>query len=91
MAKKTTRKTTSTKRTTSREHSKQNLWNNFRRSTGGKLVFYVIVATIVILLNILVSANDLSKFLLILGVELLLAFVVILLVLAWQQQNLDRE
>lgn len=63
----------------------------FLRSTGGKLLLAALLAVIVILLNVLLSRNQLSGFFLITGIELLVAFAAILLVLAWQQRDVDRK
>jgi hypothetical protein len=62
----------------------------FMGSRGGKFLVFSLITVLIILLNILFSRNRLDVFLIILGVELLVAFAVILLRLIAQQADLDR-
>lgn len=73
----------------SKRRSGRPLWDAFARSRGGKLFFAALGTLIVVLLDILISRNQFDLFFLLLGIELLIAFAVILLILAWQQNDVD--
>lgn len=74
----------------SKHKGQRSLWQAFAASMGGRLFFALLGGTLVVLFDILVSGNQFSTFFLWLGAELLIAFVVILLILAWQQRDVDR-
>lgn len=79
-----------TKRSASTRKQTKTRQSTFWRSGLGKFVLMVLVAIAILLFDILISGNHLPSFLLILGVELIIAFICILLFLAWQQRNLDQ-
>lgn len=99
-----TRKTTTTNRSSSKTRrntkprvtdghktsSGKAMFRMFMGSRGGEFLVFSLITVLIILLNILFSRNRLDVFLIILGVELLVAFAVILLRLIAQQADLDR-
>ncbi len=55
----------------------------------GKSIKLIVAVLIVFLLNLLISRNNYSTYYLLLGIELLIAFIVLIGRLIWQQKNLE--
>ncbi len=91
MAERKTKTTTSKKKPAPKPSPSSGLFQSFWRSSGGRALKTLIAAIIVVLLDLLVTRNQFSTFFLLLGIELLLVFAFILLYLAWQQRNVDRN